>query len=151
MNESGTDKIEIVVKKLGDESLDDSFRKILKEKFFDERYIEQKIKNLFNDQFLLQPFLFDDSVFFKNEQKENNEIIVFIGFSEKGIILNDNDNVKFLFIILFSPDLKNKYLELLGYLKRLLSSKNFKQRILSSKDEMEIKETFVKELKDLEI
>jgi len=152
MNENGTGKIEIeiVVKKLEDESLEESFGKILKEKFFDDKYIDEKTKNLFNDQFLLQPFLFDDSLFLKDEHKGKDEITLFIGFSEKGINLNDNDNVKFLFIISFPTDLKNKYLEILGYLKRLLSSKNFKQRILNSKDEMEMKETFEKELKDLE-
>ncbi|MEO0238089.1 MAG: PTS sugar transporter subunit IIA [candidate division WOR-3 bacterium] len=147
--ENRTNWIEIVVNKIKSEDILE-FPKTLLKKFFDDKILDEKEKKIFDDQIFSFPFVFDETLFLKDQDEKIENIKIFIGFSEKGINLNENDNVKFLFIISFPSNLKARYLELLGYLKRLLSSKNFKQKIFGAKDEIEIKEIFEKELNDLE-
>lgn len=149
MTENRTNIIEIVVKKTENGNFKES-SKILLKKFYDDKNLSEKEKKIFDDQISSFSFLFDDSLFLKDEDDKMDGIKIFIGFSEKGISLRENDIIKFLFIISFPSNLKIRYLELLGYLKRLLSSKSFKQKIFGSRDEIEIKEIFEKELKDLE-
>lgn len=149
MNENRTTGIEIVVKKIENGDTNKFPENFLK-KFYDDKSLDEKWEEIFNNENFSVSFLFDESIFLKDENEKINDIKIFIGFSEKGINLNENDTVKFLFIISFPSNLKTRYLELLGYLKRLLSSKNFKQKIFGSKDEREIKEIFEKELKDIE-
>ncbi|MEO0234084.1 MAG: PTS sugar transporter subunit IIA [candidate division WOR-3 bacterium] len=149
MMENRTNWIEIVVNKIKSEDILE-FPKTLLKKFFDDKILDEKEKKIFDDQIFSFPFVFDETLFLKDQDEKIENIKIIIGFSEKGINLNENDNVKFLFIISFPSNLKARYLELLGYLKRLLSSKNFKQKIFGAKDEIEIKEIFEKELNDLE-
>lgn len=149
MNENKANPIEILVKKVENEDVRD-FPKTLLKKFFDDKILDEKEKKILNEQIFSFPLVFDETIFFKDEDEKIECIKIFIGFSEKGINLNENDSIKLLFIISFPSSLKNRYLELLGYLKRLLSSKSFKQKVFGSKDEIEIQEIFEKELKDLE-
>ncbi|MEO0289575.1 MAG: PTS sugar transporter subunit IIA [candidate division WOR-3 bacterium] len=149
MIENRTNWIEIFVKKIENEDMGEFPETILK-KFFDDKILDEKKRKIFDDQIFSFSFVFDETLFLKDQDEKVENIKIFIGFSEKEINLNKNDTIKFLFIISFPSNQKTRYLELLGYLKRLLSSKNFKQKIFGAKDEFEIKEIFEKELNDLE-
>lgn len=142
-------ELETFVKILNVKDLREAVRILLNEKYFDKMMVEDFLKIIFDKYSSLTKLPFNDFMFLKIENENEKNLNIFLGILNDPLILND-EQLNGLFLLIFPDSLKQKYLEITSYLKRLITSKSFKQKLLSLKNEKEIKSIIKKELQDFE-
>ncbi len=143
------DELETFVKILNVKDLKESVRILLNEKYSDKVMVDDFLKIIFDRDSSLTKLPFNDFIFLKIENENEKNLNIFLGILNDPLILND-ERLNGLFLLVFPDSFRQKYLEITSYLKRLIISKSFKQKLLSLKNEKEIKSFIKKELQDFE-
>lgn len=109
--------------------------------------MEEKVFNSVMEREAMQSTLFSDEFILPRAEVETGNIFLAAGISRKGVTVLEGD-VKIILLILYPKEKRGDYLSLLAGLYRMISSKQFKGRLLSCEKEEDAKQQIVKGLQE---
>ncbi|MGE3062297.1 MAG: PTS sugar transporter subunit IIA [bacterium] len=93
---------------------------------------------------------YTDEVIVPRAETSRKTLCLCAGLLKESFSMGD-ENIRIIFLILYSKEMKSDYLSLLSSLYRALASKQFKQRLLSSTTEDEAGKQLAKGLHEIEL
>lgn len=92
---------------------------------------------------------FADEMSVPRSEIKSNDLCLLVGISKSGI-KNESNEIKVIFLLLYGEKRKSEYLSLLSYIYRILSGRQFKNRLISCETNDEIKTQVIKGLFEIE-